>query len=198
MPLDEIREALREHVREKRAEQAVEAEIAKPLGLDGLYVGLPADQMHRRARLILPDVMRRGGDAVDRLEGSIDLLSILRGPLTLRDIEIHGARVLFEISTSGEFNWALGDDEPPKSASGDGELVITAANGDKVFGTYEGVMTSDTTFVETMIITGGTGRFVGASGTIDETGWFDLDTGYMEITGRGAIAYDASRRAAMK
>jgi hypothetical protein len=78
---------------------------------------------------------------------------------------------------------------------GDAELVITAANGDKLFGTYEGVMTSETTFVETMIITGGTGRFVEASGTIEETGWFDPVTGYMEITGVGSIIYDASNRA---
>ncbi len=80
---------------------------------------------------------------------------------------------------------------------GDPELVITAANGDQLFGTYAGVMTSDTTFAETVIITGGTGRFAGATGTIDETGWFDPATGYMEITGVGSIVYDASGRASM-
>lgn len=75
---------------------------------------------------------------------------------------------------------------------GDAELVITAANGDKLFGTYNGVMTGETTFAESMIITGGTGRFSGASGTIAENGWFDPITGYMEITGVGSIIYDAS------
>lgn len=40
---------------------------------------------------------------------------------------------------------------------GDAELVITAANGNRLFGTYDGIMTSETTFAETMIITGGTG-----------------------------------------
>lgn len=78
---------------------------------------------------------------------------------------------------------------------GDAEVVVTAANGDKLFGTYDGVMTGETTFAETMIITGGTGRFSEASGTIEETGWFDPDTGYMEITGVGSIIYDASDRA---
>jgi hypothetical protein len=78
---------------------------------------------------------------------------------------------------------------------GDAQLVITAANGDQVFGTYEGTMTSETTFVETMVITGGTGRFAAAAGTVDEAGWFDPDTGYMEITGVGSISYDASDRA---
>jgi CubicO group peptidase (beta-lactamase class C family) len=48
--------------------EALETEIAKPLGLDGMYVGLPPDQAHRRAQLILPAVMRHGGDALDRLE----------------------------------------------------------------------------------------------------------------------------------
>lgn len=78
---------------------------------------------------------------------------------------------------------------------GDAELVITAANGDELFGTYDGVMTGETTFVETMRILGGTGRFVDASGTVAETGWFDPDTGYMEVTGIGSIVYDASQRA---
>ena len=75
---------------------------------------------------------------------------------------------------------------------GDAQLVITAANGDQLFGTYDGVMTGETTFAETMVVTGGTGRFTEASGTVAETGWFDLDTGYIEITGIGSILYDAS------
>jgi hypothetical protein len=78
---------------------------------------------------------------------------------------------------------------------GDARLVVTAANDDKLFGTYDGVMTGETAFAETMIITGGTGRFAGASGTMDETGWFDPVTGYMEITGIGSVVYDASNRA---
>jgi CubicO group peptidase (beta-lactamase class C family) len=32
--------------------EALEAELARPLELDGLFVGVPADQMHRRAQLI--------------------------------------------------------------------------------------------------------------------------------------------------
>ena len=75
------------------------------------------------------------------------------------------------------------------------ELVITAANGDQLFGTYDGVMTGETSFAETMIVTGGTGRFVGASGEVEESGWFDPDSGYMEIAGDGFIIYDASGRA---
>jgi CubicO group peptidase (beta-lactamase class C family) len=48
--------------------EAVESEIAQPLGLDGLFVGLPAHEMRRKAELILPDLMRKGGDAVERIE----------------------------------------------------------------------------------------------------------------------------------
>jgi hypothetical protein len=78
---------------------------------------------------------------------------------------------------------------------GDAEVVITAANGDQLFGTYNGVLTGPTTFAEILIITGGTGRFTGATGTIEETGSFNMDTGYMEVNGLGSIAYDASQRA---
>jgi hypothetical protein len=80
----------------------------------------------------------------------------------------------------------------------DADLVITAANGDELYGTYDGVMTGETTFVETMVITGGTGRFAGASGTVEESGWFDPGTGYMEVSGLGTITYDPSDRSAME
>ena len=55
-------------------------------------------------------------------------------------------------------------------------------------------MTGETTFVETMVIPGGTGRFIVASGLVAETGWFD-ETGYLEVTGVGSIVYDPSKRA---
>jgi hypothetical protein len=77
---------------------------------------------------------------------------------------------------------------------GDAEVVITAANGDQLHATYDGAMTSETTFAETMTILGGTGRFAGASGVVSESGWFDPDSGYMEVDGTGWIAYDASSR----
>ncbi len=63
---------------------------------------------------------------------------------------------------------------PPTSIV-DGQFTYTFEAGDTIFGTYTGnVATSGTpgTFnaVENLIITGGTGRFIGASGTIDENG----------------------------
>jgi hypothetical protein len=77
---------------------------------------------------------------------------------------------------------------------GDANLVITAANGDQLFATYNGWMTGLTTFAENMTILGGTGRFVGAQGSAFESGWFNPGTGYLEIDGVGAILYDASMR----
>ena len=38
--------------------EALETEIAAPLELDGMYIGLPKDQMHRRAQLITPVYQR--------------------------------------------------------------------------------------------------------------------------------------------
>lgn len=55
-------------------------------------------------------------------------------------------------------------------------------------------MTGEATFAENMVILGGTGRFAGAEGSAFDPGWFDPDTGYVEIVGDGVIQYDASMR----
>lgn len=99
------------------------------------------------------------------------------------------------ISHLGRVTWMERHCFKTDGTFGDVELVITAANGDQVFGTFAGGMTGPTTFAETLTITGGTGRFTDASGTVDETGRFDPDTGYMEITGSGFIVYHASNPA---
>jgi uncharacterized protein involved in outer membrane biogenesis len=62
--------------------------------------------------------------SVDRLAGEIDLLSIFFGPITIGDVKITGARVLFEVDAEGRFNWALGDGEPNSEGGGEVELVI--------------------------------------------------------------------------
>ncbi len=62
--------------------------------------------------------------SVDRLAGEIDLLSILFGPITIDDVEISGARVVFETNADGAFNWALGDGEPSGGSDGEFEMVI--------------------------------------------------------------------------
>ncbi|MEN8040993.1 MAG: hypothetical protein ABFR95_05765 [Actinomycetota bacterium] len=76
----------------------------------------------------------------------------------------------------------------------DADLVITAANGDQLYGTFDGAMTSETSFAEIMTILGGTGRFAGASGVVSETGSFDPITFELNVYGEGWISYDASDR----
>ena len=62
-----------------------------------------------------------------------------------------------------------------------GQYTITGANGDIVFGTYSGhvVPTSATTaaIYGVFVVTGGTGRFVGATGGGAATGTLDFVTG---------------------
>jgi uncharacterized protein involved in outer membrane biogenesis len=65
--------------------------------------------------------------SVDRLAGEIDLLSILFGPITIGDVDISGARVVFETNTNGRFNWALGDGDPSEGGGGEFEMVIGQA-----------------------------------------------------------------------
>jgi CubicO group peptidase (beta-lactamase class C family) len=51
----------------RRFSDALEEELAKPLELDGLYVGVPQEQMHRRAQLIQPKRRKeRSTDTIER------------------------------------------------------------------------------------------------------------------------------------
>lgn len=70
-------------------------------------------------------------------------------------------------------------DSPPPTATRDGEFTYTFAAGDTITGTYTGNVTAGSTpgvfdAVENLVVTGGTGRFAGATGT---------------ITGSGALAF---------
>jgi hypothetical protein len=86
-------------------------------------------------------------------------------------------------------------DEQSTGQFGEADLVVVAANGDELYGTYAGSITGPGTFEETMTITGGTGRFLGATGVVAETGSYDTVTYALEIRGHGWISYDASQRA---
>ena len=55
----------------------------------------------------------------------------------------------------------------PLTGSLTGVIVFTAANGDQLFGTVEGGFVSPTTATGTYLFTGGTGRFVNATGSAD-------------------------------
>jgi CubicO group peptidase (beta-lactamase class C family) len=67
-----------ERVTGRRFSELLESELARPLGLDGLFVGLPTDQMRRRAQLIQTrfrsslqtrDAVPAGGRALSRVLG---------------------------------------------------------------------------------------------------------------------------------
>lgn len=78
------------------------------------------------------------------------------------------------------------------TANATGDYLMTAANGDMVFGTFTGHATPIGTdghyamLVEEVTITGGTGRFDGATGSFTAVRWIDrvnlLTTGYYEGT----------------
>ena len=76
-----------------------------------------------------------------------------------------------------------------------GKLTITAANGDKLSGNYSGsLVPTDTIPVysfsnATFQITGGTGRFSKASGSVEIQGNQDIKTGKGKMEADGTISY---------
>ena len=64
-------------------------------------------------------------------------------------------------------------------------MSFTAANGDKLFGTYEGHGTPipDPEFWRTFEITGGTSRFEGVTGSGDYWGQVSGETGMLYFVG---------------
>lgn len=82
---------------------------------------------------------------------------------------------------------------PDPLAFTDGRFTLTAANGDTVTGTYGGRLQPTGTpnlfaIDATFLITGGTGRFAGASGGGIATGMTDLLTSEIELAGRVSLA----------
>lgn len=83
--------------------------------------------------------------------------------------------------------------DPVTLAYARGQMTLVAANGDELYGTYEGV----TTFVEppmagwadVIVFDEGTGRFVGASGQADESGEVNLVTGVGSCTMDGTLSF---------
>ena len=76
-----------------------------------------------------------------------------------------------------------------------GKLTITAANGDKLSGEYSGsLVPTDTVPIysfsnATFQITGGTGRFLKASGSVELQGSQDIKTGKGKMEADGKISY---------
>lgn len=80
---------------------------------------------------------------------------------------------------------------------GDGVFTTTSANGDTLTGTYtNGYGPPDGTFTDDVTLTGGTGRFSGATGEAVDSGVADVTATPPTIVVRfdGWIAYDASQQ----
>ena len=91
---------------------------------------------------------------------------------------------------SGRYRECL---DPATGAVTSGTFTLTAANGDKVFGTYGGrALPTDNPSVvayqDPGVITGGTGRFAGAGGILTTSGLADLATGEYTGTMVGSVA----------
>jgi len=73
--------------------------------------------------------------------------------------------------------------------TGTGNFTFTAANGDQLFATFLGLGVGDpiASITETLTITGGTGRFAGASGTLVVRRTLDLTTGVSSGSIDGSI-----------
>jgi hypothetical protein len=81
----------------------------------------------------------------------------------------------------GRYSYAATECFSPITGAFTGVPTISTANGDELFGTYSGQVapTSDpdvVTYTESLVISGGTGRFAGASGVFDVTGVANLAT----------------------
>jgi hypothetical protein len=79
----------------------------------------------------------------------------------------------------------------------DGDFTLIADNGDSLtfthFGSFQ-IINNVSHITGTAVITGGTGRFVGATGTMTESGTQDLTTDVLSVNYSGAITYNASMR----
>lgn len=81
----------------------------------------------------------------------------------------------------GRYSYAATECFNPITGAFTGLHTISAANGDELFGTYSGQVapTADpdvVTYAEGLVISGGTGRFAGASGVFDVNGVANLAT----------------------
>ena len=85
--------------------------------------------------------------------------------------------------------------DPATGAVTDGSFTLTAENGDTLYGTYAGQAVptgANVSYDDPGVITGGTGRFTGASGNAHTTGVANLATGAYRGTISGSVSSPAS------
>jgi CubicO group peptidase (beta-lactamase class C family) len=70
--------------------ELIESEIAQPLGLDGLYIGLPVSELSRKAQLIPSALMNSGGNSMREIRrwvrGMNRVLRVVGQPIDLEQI----------------------------------------------------------------------------------------------------------------
>jgi hypothetical protein len=85
--------------------------------------------------------------------------------------------------------------DPATGAVTNGSFTLTAENGDTLYGTYAGQAApagANVSYDDPGVITGGTGRFTGASGNANTTGVANLATGEYQGTISGSVSTPAS------
>lgn len=85
---------------------------------------------------------------------------------------------------------------PATGAVTGGSFTLTTANGDMLFGTYAGQAfptdTSSVRFEDPGVITGGTGRFAAATGTLTQSGVANLAAGEYNASISGSVSNPAA------
>jgi hypothetical protein len=85
---------------------------------------------------------------------------------------------------------------PATGAVTGGSFTLTTANGDTLFGTYAGHALptggSNVRFEDPGVITGGTGRFAAATGTLTQSGVANLATGEYSASISGSVSNPAA------
>ena len=120
-----------------------------------------------------------------RLEG-VDTTTPLTPPFVSATVEATG-----EATHLGEFTLTILVTGNRATGMATGTFLFTAANGDTVFGALSGQSTLTApgviTIVENMIITGGTGRFAGSTGSFTSTRLRNVVTGVVTGSFVGTI-----------
>lgn len=116
------------------------------------------------------------------LKGTVTVTPIVGDPTLDVHVEIDGAGNATQL---GHFSVSIPHDvdrrPPPNPSVAVGAYIFTAADGDEVHADFSGesmlIAPGLLYIVESATITGGTGRFSGATGSFDCERWFDVAAG---------------------
>jgi CubicO group peptidase (beta-lactamase class C family) len=125
--------------------QLVESELAKPLGLDGFYVGAPEEELHRAAELMWPraaDAMRRvtPGGAVSRWLGTTASIvdQTVRGALGMIGVDLDLGSLVDALAPRGISGFEFDSGETLRAAIPAGNGLFTARSLARMYATLAG------------------------------------------------------------